>query len=137
MLWTVVLTYPMMTAIQAICARIGRVTGVGLAATMTRVLPRWLVAIIVLLLFLANAVNIGADIAAMGAAAQLIAGWGEVPFALFFAALSFLLQVLVPYHRYVHILKWLTLSLFAYVGVLFSVQIDWMRVLAGGFLAAP
>ena len=111
LMWTVALTYPLMTAIQSICARIGRVTGEGLAANMTRVLPRWLVSVIVLLLFVANTVNIGADLAAMGAAVQLVLGWGETLFAILFAAGSLVLQVFLPYHRYVHVLKWLTLSL--------------------------
>ena len=124
MLWTVVLTFPLMAAIQAVCARIGRVTGEGLAANMARVLPRWLVHGIVFLLFVANTVNIGADIAAMGTASRLLLGWGERLFAILFAAGSLILQVYVPYHRYVHVLKWLTLALFAYVGVLFAVKID-------------
>ncbi len=133
MLWTVVLTYPLMTATQSICARIGRVTGRGLAANMTKVLPRWLVAVLVLLLFIANTVNIGADLSAMGAATELLLGRGQTLSAILFAAGSLLLQVFIPYHRYVHFLKWLTLSLFAYVGVLFSVSIDWMMVLHGTF----
>ncbi|RYE62198.1 MAG: divalent metal cation transporter, partial [Oxalobacteraceae bacterium] len=86
MLWTVVLTYPLMVSIQAICARIGRVTGEGLAANMARVMPRPLVHVIVFLLFVANTVNIVADIAAMGAAVQLILGWGERMFAIELAA---------------------------------------------------
>jgi len=131
MLWTVVLTFPLMAAIQGICARIGRVTGEGLAANMARALPRPLVHGIVLLLFVANTVNIGADIAAMGAAARLVLGWGETLFAVLFAAGSLILQVFVPYHRYVHVLKWLTLALFAYVGVLFAVRIDWWAVALG------
>jgi Mn2+/Fe2+ NRAMP family transporter len=133
LMWTIALTYPLMTAIQTICARIGRVTGEGLAANMARVLPRWLVHVIVALLFVANTVNIGADLAAMGAAAQLVLGWGETEFAVAFAAGSMLLQVFVPYHRYVHVLKWLTLSLFAYVGVVFTVSIDWGAVVQGLF----
>ena len=131
LMWTVPLTYPLMTAIQLICARIGRVTGEGLAANMARVLPRWLVHVIVLLLFVANTVNIGADLAAMGAAAGLVLGWGKIAFAVVFAATSLLLQVFVPYHRYVHVLKWLTLSLLAYVGVIFTVTIDWGAVIRG------
>ncbi|PTM41565.1 divalent metal cation transporter [Bosea sp. 124] len=131
MLWTVALTYPLMVSIQGICARIGRVTGEGLAANMARAMPRSLVHIIVFLLFIANVVNIGADIVAMGAAARLVLGWGETLFAILFAAGSLLLQVFVPYHRYVHVLKWLTLALFAYVGVLFAVQIDWRAVALG------
>jgi NRAMP (natural resistance-associated macrophage protein)-like metal ion transporter len=133
MLWTVVLTYPLMTATQSICARIGRVTGRGLAANMTAVLPRWLVTLLVLLLFVANTVNIGADLSAMGAAVELLLGGGQMVAAILFALGSLLLQVFVPYHRYVHFLKWLTLSLFAYVGVLFSVAIDWRSVLQGAF----
>lgn len=133
MLWTVVLTYPLMVSIQAICARIGRVTGEGLAANMARILPRPAVQVIVVLLLIANSVNIGADIAAMGAAARLVLGWGETVFAILFTALSLVLQVFVPYHRYVHVLKWLTLALFAYVGILFSVQIDWRAVVLGTF----
>jgi len=131
MLWTLVLTFPLMAAIQAICARIGRVTGQGLTANMAHVLPGWLVHATIILLFLANTVNIGADIVAMGAAARLVLGWGETLFAILFAAGSLLLQVCVPYHRYVHALKWLTLVLFAYVGVLFFVQIDWRSVVLG------
>lgn len=133
LMWTLSLTYPLMTAIQSICARIGRVTGKGLAANMAQVLPRWLVHVIVALLFLANTVNIGADLAAMGAAARLVLGWGEIAFAVLFAAGSMLLQVFVPYHRYVHGLKWLTLSLLAYVGVVFTVAIDWGTVVRGVF----
>lgn len=133
LMWMVALTFPLMTAIQAICARIGRVTGEGLAANMARVLPRWLVHGIVALLFVANTVNIGADLAAMGAAAHLVLGWGDVAFAVAFAVGSLILQVFVPYHRYVHVLKWLTLSLFAYVGVVFTVAIDWGAVARGLF----
>ena len=133
LMWTVALTYPLMTAIQAICARIGRVTGEGLAVNMARVLPRPVVHLIVALLFVANTVNIGADLAAMGAAARLVLGWGEFAFAVAFAAGSMLLQVFVPYHRYVHVLKWLTLSLLAYVGVVFTVAIDWGAVVQGMF----
>lgn len=131
MLWTVVLTYPLMVSIQAICARIGRVTGEGLAANMARILPRPVVQLIVVLLLIANSVNIGADVVAMGAAVRLVLGWGETLFAILLTALSLALQILVPYHRYVHVLKWLTLALFAYVGVLFSVRIDWQAVALG------
>lgn len=131
LMWTIALTLPLMSAIQSICARIGRVTGEGLAANMTRVLPRRVVSLIVLLLFIANTVNIGADLAAMGAAAELVVGGGGTVFAVLFAVVSLLLQIFVPYHRYVHLLKWLTLSLLAYVGVVFTVSIDWGEVVAG------
>jgi NRAMP (natural resistance-associated macrophage protein)-like metal ion transporter len=130
MLWTVVITYPLMVAIQMISARIGRVTGAGLAANMARVLPRQAVGALVGLLFIANTVNIGADVAAMGAAAQLALGWNETLMTIAFAVGSLGLQLFVPYHRYVHLLKFLTLALFAYVGVAFTVHIDWPGVLA-------
>ncbi|HET9460123.1 MAG TPA: divalent metal cation transporter [Sphingomicrobium sp.] len=128
MLWTLVFTYPLMVAIQAISARIGRVTGNGLAANLRQVMPRPIVSGLVILLFVANTINIGADLAAMGAAAELLAGGGAVVFTLVAALLSLTLQVLVPYHVYVHYLKWLTLVLLAYVGVVFAVKIDWSLV---------
>jgi len=128
MLWTVILTYPLMVAVQMISARIGRVTGKGLAANLKLVFPRSAVSILIALLFVANALNIGADIAAMGAAASLMLGWGAKLFTMVFALVSLLLQLFVPYHRYVNFLKWLTLALFAYVGVVFTVHIDWAAV---------
>jgi Mn2+/Fe2+ NRAMP family transporter len=128
MLWSVVLAYPLMVAVQVISARNGRVTGKGLAANLLEVLPQYAVVALALLLFVANTINIGADIAAMGAAAQLLAGGGATAFTIFAAAASLLLQVFVPYHAYVRYLKWLTLVLFAYVGVVFAVHIDWLEV---------
>src|SRR5579871_5264385 len=114
-LWTVVLTYPLMTAIQSLSARIGRVTGRGLAANMARVFPKPVLACLVALLFTANSINIGADLAAMGAAARLVTGWNEHLLTVSFAFVSLGLQIFVPYHLYVRFLKWLTLALFAYV----------------------
>ena len=134
MLWTVAFTYPLMVAIQLISARIGRVTGAGLAANLARVFPRPVVAALVALLFVANTVNIGADVAAMGAAAELVVGRGATAFTIGFALLSLLLQLFVPYHAYVRVLKWLTLALFAYVGVVFTVRIDWAEVVARTFV---
>jgi len=131
MLWTVVLTWPLMVAVQSISARIGRVTGRGLAANLEQVFPRPVVAVMVGLLFVANTVNIGADLSAMGAAAQLVAGGNRHVYTIGFALISLLALVLVPYHRYVGYLKWLTFSLFAYVGVVFTVHIDWPAVLGG------
>ncbi len=131
LLWTVVLTWPMMVAVQSVCARVGRVTGHGLAANMMRVFPRPVVLILVGLLMVANTINIGADLAAMGAAAQLVVGGWQYLFTLLFAAVSLIAIVFVPYHRYVGVLKWLTFSLLAYVGVVFTVHIDWRAVAVG------
>lgn len=130
MLWSVVLTYPLMTAVQSISARIGRVTGHGLAANMARIFPHPVVGTLVGFLFLANTVNIGADLAAMGAAARLVTGWDTHILTVAFALFSLGLQIFVPYHVYVRYLKWLTLALFAYVGIIFAVKIDWAETLA-------
>lgn len=129
MLWPMLFTYPLMVAVQAISARIGRVTGQGLAFNLKQVFPVWAVTALTGALFIANTINIGADIAAMGASAQLLAGRGQMLFTIAFAALSLLLQILVPYRRYVHILKWLTLVLLAYLAIAFTVKIDWGEVL--------
>ncbi|MBS0527514.1 MAG: Nramp family divalent metal transporter [Proteobacteria bacterium] len=134
LLWTVVLTWPMMVAVQSVSARIGRVTGRGLAANMLDVFPRPLVVGLVALLFLANTVNIGADLSAMGAAVRLVAGGNQHVYTVAIALASLITTVLVPYHRYVDVLKWLTFSLLAYVGVVFTVTIDWRAVLAGAFV---
>jgi NRAMP (natural resistance-associated macrophage protein)-like metal ion transporter len=128
MQWTLIFTYPLMVAVQVISARIGRVTGKGLAASLIGVFPRSTVIGLVAALFVANTINIGADIAAMGAAAQLLTGWGAEIFTVVAALISLLLQVFVPYRRYVKFLKWLTLVLFAYVGVAFAAKIDWVEV---------
>ena len=128
MLWTIVLTYPLMTAVQSISARIGRVTGRGLAFNMLQVFPRWLVVLLVASLFVANTINIGADLSAMGAAVHLVGGFNPHLFTIGFALFSLILQVAAPYHRYVKVLKWLTMALFAYVGVVFAVKIDWGQV---------
>jgi len=128
MFWTLFFTYPLMVAIQAISARIGRVTGNGLAGNLRQIMPRPVISALVASLFVANTINIGADLAAMGAAAELVVGGGAMAFTILAAAASLTLQVLVPYHVYVHYLKWLTLVLLAYVGVVFAVQIDWAEV---------
>src|SRR5512133_1260389 len=107
MLWTMVLTYPFMAVFQSICARVGRVTGRGLAANIKLAFPRWVVALVVLLLLVANTLNIAADMTAMGEAAQLVFGGSRHVFTFGLALLSLLLQVFVPYHRYVRFLKWL------------------------------
>src|SRR5579884_3768200 len=128
MLWPMFIAYPLMVAVQAVSARVGRVTGQGLAHNLKQVFPSWLVILLVGSLFVANTINIGADIAAMGAAAQLLAGRGQMVFTLLFAAVSLLLQVFIPYQRYVRVLKWLTLVLLSYIAIAFTVNIDWAEV---------
>ncbi len=134
LLWSVVITLPMMVAVQSVSARIGRVTGRGLAGNMLRIFPRPVVYLLVGLLLVANTINIAADLVAMGAAAKLAIGGREYLYTSGFAAVSLLAVVFVPYHRYVGVLKWLTLSLFAYVGVVFTVHIDWLAVVQGALV---
>ncbi len=130
MLWTVVFTYPLMAGIQMISARIGRVSGHGLASNIRQHYPAWLLYSIVGLLLIANTINIAADIAAMADALKLLMG-GRIHFyAIGIGLLSLLLQILIPYRRYVRVLKWLTLSLMAYVATVFVVQIPWIQVLS-------
>ena len=129
LLWTVFLTIPFMIAIQLVSALIGRVTGKGLAANVMDIAPRWLVLALVFLLVAANTINIAADIAAMAEALSLVIGGLDHEHALIFASTSTLLQVFVPYRRYAPILKFLTLTLFAYVATAFTVEIPWSTAL--------
>ncbi len=129
LLWTLLLTYPLMAAIQVISADIGRVTGRGLATNLQRYAPRRAVWGIVGLLLVANVINIAADVAAMGEAMALVAPGRPLWYAVGFGVLSVLLQVFVPYQRYVNLLKWLTLVLLAYVATVFVVHVPWGEVL--------
>ncbi|HEX7946860.1 MAG TPA: divalent metal cation transporter [Phenylobacterium sp.] len=128
LIWTLLLTYPLMSAIQLVSAYIGRVTGAGLARNLSEVLPRGVVTGLVALLFVANTINIGADLAAMGEAVTLVVGGRPHMFTLGFAVGSLVLQLFLPYHRYARVLKWLTMVLFAYVAVVFMVKLDWAQV---------
>lgn len=131
LLWTIVLTYPLMVAVQLVSARIGRVTGAGLAQNMREVMPQPVVFGLVMLLFLANTINIGADLAAMGEAAELVTGYGPHVFTVAFALLSLVLQLFMPYERYARWLKWLTLVLLSYVAVVLIADVDWGAALTG------
>jgi NRAMP (natural resistance-associated macrophage protein)-like metal ion transporter len=129
-LWTLVLTYPFMVGIQLVSARIGRVTGRGLAANIRRAYSPWLLYAIVILLLMANVINIAADIAAMGEAAHLVTGTGSAHlYSLGFGVLCLSLQVFLPYAAHVRYLKWLTMGLLAYVATVFAVKLDWLEVL--------
>ncbi len=129
LLWTVFLSLPFMIAIQLVSARIGRVTGKGVAANLREHMPRTFLMAMVLLLVIANTINIAADIAAMGEALQLVVGGGQHFHAVVFGIVTVLLQVFVPYRKLAPILKWLTLFLFAYVIAVFLVQVPWAQVL--------
>ena len=128
MLWTMPLAFPLMAAIQSMCARIGRVTGKGLAANIKATFPPLVLQGVVLLLLVANILNIAADVAAMGEVSELVTGFDRHMLTVIFVAGTLLLQIFVPYHRYVFFLKWLTLSLLAYAAVLFTVHVPWGEV---------
>src|SRR5674476_1035743 len=133
MLWTMPLAFPLMAAIQSMCAQIGRVTGKGLAANIKTAFAPIVLKGVVLLLLIANTLNIAADVAAMGEVAELVSGIDRHLMTAIFVIGTLLLQIFVPYHRYVFFLKWLTLSLLAYVGVLFTVHVPWGQVVVRTF----
>jgi len=129
MLWTMLFSYPLMTGIQEISALIGRVTGRGVAGNLRRhYAPVFLYSMVGLVL-VANIINLGADIGAMGAAVKLLVGGPTLLYAALFAGLSVLLETFLPYDKYTRVLKWLCLALFAYVATVFVVHVPWGRAL--------
>lgn len=137
MLWTVVLTLPLMIGIQMICALVGRVTGKGLAANMRLHLPRLFLLAVVMLLLAANVINLAADIGAMGAAVALLLGGPAWPYALVLVLVSLGLEVLVPFDRYAPVLKWLTVSLLAYIATALVVHVPWSEAITHPWNAWP
>jgi Mn2+/Fe2+ NRAMP family transporter len=128
MLWTMPVAYPLMAAIQSMCARIGRVTGKGVAANIKQVFPPVVLQAVVVLLLVANTLNIAADVAAMGEVTELATGWNHHLMTIVLALVTLTLQVFVPYHRYVFFLRWLTLSLLSYAAVVVCVHVPWGQV---------
>ncbi len=129
MLWTVVFTLPLMVAIQMVSARIGYVTGRGLAANIKVAFSRPVLMAVVGLLLVANTLNVAADIAAMAEALRLLVGGSAHIYAVTFGLLCLVLQVFLSYATYVRWLKWLTLTLLSYVAVVFTLHVDWGQVL--------
>jgi NRAMP (natural resistance-associated macrophage protein)-like metal ion transporter len=136
LLWTLFFTYPLMVAIQLVSARIGRVSGYGLAGNMRRNYPAPMLYGLIGLLLVANTINIGADIGAMADALALLIGGPRHAYIVAIGLVCVVLQVFISYARYVRVLKWLTLSLFSYVGVVFAVDIPWADVLHGVLIPA-
>ena len=132
--WTMLLTLPFMAAIQIISACIGWETQAGLARNIADRLPRGVLFAIVTLLAVANTINIAADLAAMGAGLRLIVGGPALAYALLFGVACLTAEILIPYHRYVGYLKFLTLVLFVYVAAAFSIQVPWLTVLTSTVL---
>ncbi len=130
MLWSVLLTYPLMVGIQMVSARLGCITGRGLAANVKAAFPRPVLYAVVGLLLLANTFNIAADIAAMGEALRLLLGGSAHVYGIFFGVLCLCLQVFLRYQNYVRYLKWLTLALLSYVAVAFMVHAPWGAVIS-------
>jgi NRAMP (natural resistance-associated macrophage protein)-like metal ion transporter len=129
--WTMLLTFPLMVAIQEISARLGRVTGRGIAGNVCRHYSIWLLNLVVALLFIANTINIAADLGAMADATKLLIGGPGILYVVAFGVTSVVAQIFLDYKRYVSVLKWLTLSLFAYVGALAFAHISWGQALTG------
>jgi len=128
LLWTMLISYPLMAAIQEISARIGRVTGCGIAANLRKSYPKPLLYAVIIAVTMANIFNLGADIGAMGDALHLLAPGKVSVFVVGIGAMSLIAILFVPYSAYVKYLKWLTLSLFAYVGVILFVHVSWGNV---------
>jgi NRAMP (natural resistance-associated macrophage protein)-like metal ion transporter len=133
--WTMLFTYPLMTAVQEACMRVGAVTGKGLAAVIREHYPKWILYPVVLLVVAANTFNIGSDIGAMAASTRLVIPAVSFPvLAVSFAVIMLLLEVFVPYRTYVRILKWLALALFSYFITAFLIKVNWGEVLAATFV---
>ena len=129
--WTMLFSYPLLVAIQMICAEIGAVTGNGIAHNLRRHYPRPLLAMAVILLLIANTINLGADLGAMAAALNLLIPGPVLVYTFLFGLVSVVLEVGLSYERYAGILKWTTLSLLAYIAVPFVARIDGSAVLRG------
>jgi NRAMP (natural resistance-associated macrophage protein)-like metal ion transporter len=135
--WTMVFCLPLMIAIQEVAAEIGRVTGAGISANLRRHYPRPLLWSVVMLLLVANIVNLGADLSAMGAAVVLLVGGNGALYTLLLGIACVLLEMFVSYERYAAILKWTTLSLFSYVGVVVVAGVPWAHALAALVMPRP
>jgi len=134
-LWTALFTFPLMAVVQEMCARIGLVTGRGLAANIRAHYPRWVLLLTTTLLFAANSFNIGADLGAMAKGGQLIAPHANFTWLLVgFTALSLGLQIFIPYQKYARYLKWLALVLFTYILSALSVHLDWGAIVHSTFI---
>jgi NRAMP (natural resistance-associated macrophage protein)-like metal ion transporter len=131
--WTMLFTYPLMVAVQMVSARVGRTTGRGLAGNLRVHYPGWLLQGLVAILLIANTINLGADLGAMADASRLLVPGPAWLFIVLFAAICVYMQVFLQYTRYVAVLKWLTLALFAYFAAVVTIKIDW-GAFAHGFL---
>lgn len=135
--WTLVLTFPLMSVIQEISARIGRTTGQGISRNIRSHYPAWILYPIVFLLFVANTINVGADLGAMGDALALLIHGSKIAYVVLFGMICAAAEIVVHYQRYASILRWMTLVLFAYFGALAFVHVPWDKVAIGLVLPTP
>jgi NRAMP (natural resistance-associated macrophage protein)-like metal ion transporter len=135
MCWVMLFSFPLMTAIQEICARIGRVTGEGIAGNLRRYYPAWLLRATVGLLLIANVINLGADLGAMGDALYLVLGGApKLLYVVLFGALCVGLEIFMQYRNYVNVLKWSTIALFSYFITAMVVDVPWLQVVHDTFI---
>src|SRR5262249_26077998 len=134
LLWTAMLTWPLMAAVQMMCARIGMVTGEGLAGALRKKFPRWALIVAALALLAANTINIAADLAGMADAAEMLTGWNSHLFVFVFGVGIAAAIIRFRYYQIAAILKWLALFLFAYVITAFYVGPDWNTLWRDAFL---
>jgi NRAMP (natural resistance-associated macrophage protein)-like metal ion transporter len=137
LLWTALLTWPLMAAVQMMCARIGKVTGQGLAGNFKQRFPRWLLGVFIVALLVANTINIAADLAGMADAAEMLSGVKSQVFVVVFALLISWATVRLPYRQIANVLKWLVLVLFAYPITAFVTGADWSRVIRDTLVPSP
>ncbi|HEX8710722.1 MAG TPA: Nramp family divalent metal transporter [Terracidiphilus sp.] len=134
LLWTALLSWPMIAAVQLVCARIGLVTGRGLAGTLKQRFPKWLLVLFISALLIANTINIAADLAGMSSAAEMLSGIHARWFIVAFVVIICWATVKLPYRRFADVLKWLVVVLFAYPITAFIVQVNWVEVARSTFL---
>jgi NRAMP (natural resistance-associated macrophage protein)-like metal ion transporter len=132
--WTMLFSLPFMIVIQEISGRIGCVSGHGIAENLRRHYSSWLVRSVVVLLLVANIINLGADLGAMGASLRLLLGGDQRIYTIIFGIICILAEVFIRYARYARWLKWLTISLFTYVAVVFAVHVPWHQALLATFV---
>lgn len=129
--WVMLFSLPLMIVIQEISARIGCATGTGIASNIRRHYPRWLLHVVITLLLVANIINLGADLGAMGSALGLLIGGKTQLYTVLLGIVCILLETFINYARYAAVLKWATLSLFSYVAVVFAAHVPWATALSG------
>jgi NRAMP (natural resistance-associated macrophage protein)-like metal ion transporter len=135
MCWLMLFSFPLMAAIQEICARIGRVTGEGIAGNLRRYYPAWLLRATVGLLLIANVINLGADLGAMGDALYLVVGGApKLLYVVLFGVLCVGLEIFMQYRNYVNVLKWSTIALFSYFITAMVVDVPWLQVVYDTFI---